>query len=59
MKEAVNYYQKLYECSMAFSKRKVLREQKKKEINYFLEKVNYKWILNNYKKKLIKREGIS
>ena len=41
---------------MAFAKRKVLREQKKKEINYFLEKVNYKWILNNYKKKLVKRE---
>ena len=35
------------------------KRTKKKEINYFLEKVNYKWILNNYKKKLVKREGIS
>ena len=31
MKETVNYYQKLYECSMDFAKRKVLREQKKKK----------------------------
>ena len=30
MKETINYYQKLYECSMAFAMRKVLREQKKK-----------------------------
>ena len=30
MKETVNYYQKLYESSMAFAMRKVLREQKKR-----------------------------
>ena len=30
MKETINYYQKLYESSMAFAMRKVLREQKKK-----------------------------
>lgn len=29
MKETINYYQKLYESSMAFAMRKVLREQKK------------------------------
>jgi dynein light intermediate chain len=31
MKETINYYQKLYESSMAFAMRKVLREQKKKK----------------------------
>lgn len=30
MKETINYYQKLYESSMSFAMRKVLREQKKK-----------------------------
>jgi dynein light intermediate chain len=31
MKETINYYQKLYESSMAFAMRKVLREQKKRK----------------------------
>jgi dynein light intermediate chain len=31
MKETINYYQKLYESAMAFSMRKVLREQKKRK----------------------------
>ena len=31
MKETINYYQKLYESSMSFSMRKVLREQKKRK----------------------------
>jgi dynein light intermediate chain len=31
MKETINYYQKLYESSMAFSMRKVLREQMKRK----------------------------
>lgn len=31
MKETINYYQKLYESSMAFAIRKVLREQKKRK----------------------------
>lgn len=30
MKETINYYQKLYESSMSFAMRKVLREQKKR-----------------------------
>lgn len=30
MKETINYYQKLYESSMAFAMRQVLREQKKR-----------------------------
>lgn len=30
-KETINYYQKLYESSMAFAMRKVLREQKKRK----------------------------
>ena len=30
MKETINYYQKLYESSMGFAMRQVLREQKKK-----------------------------
>jgi len=31
MKETTNYYQKLYESSMGFAMRKVLREQKKRK----------------------------
>ena len=31
IKETINYYQKLYESSMAFAMRKVLREQKKRK----------------------------
>ena len=31
MKETINYYQKLYDSSMSFAMRKVLREQKKRK----------------------------
>ncbi len=31
-RETINYYQKLYESSMAFAMRKVLREQKKRKL---------------------------
>jgi endonuclease III len=30
-RETINYYQKLYESSMSFAMRKVLREQKKRK----------------------------
>ena len=61
MKETINYYQKLYESSMAFAMRKVLREQKKKMmikkkgkqimkiikkiVKIFLQIANKNWIL--------------
>lgn len=50
MKETINYYQKLYESSMSFAMRKVLREQKKRAKLEAREKELQKEIqdLNNY-----------
>ena len=58
MKETINYYQRLYESSMAFAIRKVLREHKKrrkleqKEQNLQMEIENLKKMIQEKEREL-------